>query len=252
VFALRHIFPAFERPVAEPHYVHIKPRRSGLALKIAGVLVAGLACAIALTPPDTSNSSESAASPVVVASATEGAQPQKPVAVDATPTPTPEKAKPAKTAAACGQSTARKDCVAARAAKAALLEAPQETSPSSPSPVVASAVEPAANIPAITAPAAATEALAAAEPVATAAPANTPFRTAAKKKTAVAAKKPRYPDDLLVERLVRVYDRILPDGRVVSVYRRASGGYESGSITYGEYRRASAAPLDRPRYFGLQ
>jgi hypothetical protein len=251
VFALRHIFPAFERPVAEPHYVHIKPRRSGLALKIAGVLVAGLACAIALTPPDTSNSSESAASPVVVASATEGAQPQKPVAVDATPTPTPEKAKPAKTAAACGQSTARKDCVAARAAKAALLEAPQETSPS-PSPVVASAVEPAANIPAITAPTAATEALAAAEPVATAAPANTPLRTAAKKKTAVAAKKPRYPDDLLVERLVRVYDRILPDGRVVSVYRRASGGYESGSITYGEYRRASAAPLDRPRYFGLQ
>jgi hypothetical protein len=68
----------------------------------------------------------------------------------------------------------------------------------------------------------------------------------------VAAKKTRYPDDLLVERLVRVYDQILPDGRIVSVYRRASGGYESGSITYGEYRRAAAVPLERPRYFGLQ
>jgi hypothetical protein len=222
-------------------------------LKIAGVVVAGLACAIALTPPDTSDSSESPASPVIIASATESAQPQKSAAAEATPAPTAEKAKPAKPAAACGQSTARKDCVAARAAKAALLEPPQETSPSSPSPVIASAVEPAANIPAITAPAAATEALAAVEPVAdAAASANTPLRTAAKKKTAVAAKKPRYPDDLLVERLVRVYDRILPDGRVVSVYRRAGGGYESGSITYGEYRRASAVPLDRPRYFGLQ
>jgi hypothetical protein len=225
-------------------------------LKIAGVLVVGLASAIALTPRDTADSLDSPATPAAVASAADSVQPQKTAVVEpalaTAPTPTPEKAKPAKTAAACGQSTARKDCVAARAAKAALLEVPQETSPSSP--VVESVAEPAANTPPAAVHTAATEALAAADPVvAAAAPANTPLRTAAKKKkTAVAAKKPRYPDDLLVERLVRVYDRILPDGRVVSVYRRASGGYESGSITYGEYRRASAAPLDRPRYFGLQ
>jgi hypothetical protein len=224
-------------------------------LKIAGVLMVGLASAIALTPRDTADSLDSPATPAAVASAADSAQQQKTAVVEpalaTAPTPTPEKAKPAKTAAACGQSTARKDCVAARAAKAALLEVPQETSPSSP--VVESVAEPATNTPPAAVHTAATEALAAADPVAPeAAPASTPLRTAAKKKTAVAAKKPRYPDDLLVERLVRVYDRILPDGRVVSVYRRASGGYESGSITYGEYRRASAAPLDRPRYFGLQ
>ncbi|HET7679812.1 MAG TPA: hypothetical protein VFK79_06710 [Xanthobacteraceae bacterium] len=61
-----------------------------------------------------------------------------------------------------------------------------------------------------------------------------------------------------VERLVKVYDQVMPDGRRVPVYRRAgSGSLEMGTIVDGEYRAyrsARQADLDPPRgrYFGLQ
>jgi hypothetical protein len=69
-----------------------------------------------------------------------------------------------------------------------------------------------------------------------------------------------------MERLVRVYDQVLPDGRRVPVYRRVgSGTYETGMIIDGEYRSSRRiidgeyrpsrrANLDPPtgRYFGLQ
>ena len=53
-----------------------------------------------------------------------------------------------------------------------------------------------------------------------------------------------------VERLVKVYEQVMPDGRRVPVYRRAgSGGYETGTIVDGEYRPARRAEA---RFFGLQ
>jgi hypothetical protein len=55
-----------------------------------------------------------------------------------------------------------------------------------------------------------------------------------------------------VERLVKVYEQVMPDGRRVPVYRRqGSGGYETGTIVDGEYRPARRAEA-RPRFFGLQ
>lgn len=232
----RGIFPTFERPVAAPHYMYVKPQRRGLGLTIAGGAAAVLACAIALTPPppDVSTSSDTAAPPVVAGVA----------AVEAPAAPAPEKttAQAAKTAVTCARTTARKDCVEMKAAKAAILASP-DTEPA------AVAAAPSANSAATAARADATEAMAAAEPVAEApaVPANAAPRAAARQKA-----RKKFADDAPVERLVRVYDQILPDGRRVPVYRRASGGYESGNIVDGEYRRAFAAPPERPRYFGLQ
>jgi hypothetical protein len=70
-------------------------------------------------------------------------------------------------------------------------------------------------------------------------------------------KRPRSVEDAPVERLVRVYDQVMPDGRRIPVYRRAgSGSLEMGTIVDGEYRAirpARRANLDPPgRYFGLQ
>jgi hypothetical protein len=71
-------------------------------------------------------------------------------------------------------------------------------------------------------------------------------------------KRPRPVEEAPVERLVRMYDQVMPDGRRVPVYRRVgSGSLEMGTIVDGEYRairparRAFAEPPSG-RYFGLQ
>jgi hypothetical protein len=82
------------------------------------------------------------------------------------------------------------------------------------------------------------------------------------KKTAAAPKAKRQravPEEVVqavreapVERLVKVYEQVMPDGRRVPVYRRqGSGGYETGTIVDGEYRPARRAEAGA-RFFGLQ
>jgi hypothetical protein len=78
------------------------------------------------------------------------------------------------------------------------------------------------------------------------------------KRTRTAEERTRTAEEAPVERLVKVYDRVLPDGRRVPVYRRAgSGTLEMGTIVDGEYRsygparRADLEPT-RGRFFGLQ
>ena len=71
-------------------------------------------------------------------------------------------------------------------------------------------------------------------------------------------KRPRPVEEAPVERLVRVQDQVMPDGRRIPVYRRVgSGSLEMGTIVDGEYRAyrpARGANLEPPtgRYFGLQ
>lgn len=86
-------------------------------------------------------------------------------------------------------------------------------------------------------------------------PADIPNAQQPKTTSASKAKRPRPAEEAPVERLVRVYDQVLPDGRRVPVYRRAgSGALEMGTIVDGEYRPARRANLDPPsgRNFGLQ
>ena len=69
------------------------------------------------------------------------------------------------------------------------------------------------------------------------------------------AKTMRAPDAAPAERLVRVYDQVMPDGRRVPVYRRANGSLEVGTVAEGEYRpsrSAELAPPGGPGVFGLQ
>ena len=74
----------------------------------------------------------------------------------------------------------------------------------------------------------------------------------------VPRKRPRPVEEAPVERLVKVYDQVMPDGRRVPVYRRVgSGSLERGAIVDGEYRAYRPARRDNlepptGRYFGLQ
>lgn len=241
---LRNLFPDFERP-APRRYLNIRPQPRRLGRKIAGGLFLSLICAIALAPLAATDSPPSSPALVPVAYLTDAA------AQKAVP------AEPVKTAAAkpaCTRTTARKDCAEARAAKAALLAAAvaEPASPPAPASAMAAPVVVADNRTETPARVAGTEALAAAEP-ASEADAVAPAKPATKrkaKKTRVADAAPAERSER-VERLVRVYDQVLPDGRRVPVYRRANGGFESGSIVNGEYRRTALA-LDRARYFGMQ
>jgi hypothetical protein len=58
-------------------------------------------------------------------------------------------------------------------------------------------------------------------------------------------------DEGPVERLTRVGERVMPDGRRVTVYRRSNGTYEVGSVVDGEYRPTHRTEAGA-RYFGLQ
>ena len=187
----------------------------------------------------------------------------------------------------CSQrATARRDCASVKAVKDARLKAPDpvpdtastRAPASAAAPVAASGPEPLNN----EAPRAA--AAKAPDPV----PASASARTSASVPASAAArvspsapaslkevppavvaavfaatasvpkpKRPRPVEEAPVERLVRVYDQVMPDGRRVPVYRRAgSGSLEMGTIVDGEYRAlrpARRANLEPPgRYFGLQ
>jgi hypothetical protein len=239
---LLQIFPRFERPAPPPPFLNIRPERRGIGLKIAGVLAAGLAVAIALTPqsPDVPPPTAVATRAVL-----EDAPAQKLTSVEAPTTPVPEKTvgRAAKLAVTCARTTtARRDCVEAKEAKAAVLASAMAAA-DTPRPAAAKSAETTAS-----ATASETNALAAIEGAeadagAVTVPAPPRQRPKAKK---------RFIDEAPVDRLVRVYDQIMPDGRRVPVYRRAGGSYESGSIVDGEYRRASAPPAERTHFFGLQ
>jgi hypothetical protein len=89
-----------------------------------------------------------------------------------------------------------------------------------------------------------------------AAPVSQPQKTAAapkaKRQRAVPEEVERAVREVPVERLVKVYEQVMPDGRRVPVYRRSgSGGYETGTIVDGEYRPARRAEAGA-RFFGLQ
>lgn len=87
------------------------------------------------------------------------------------------------------------------------------------------------------------------------APAAQPQKTAAapkaKRQRAVPEEVIRAAREAPVERLVKVYEQVMPDGRRVPVYRRQGGGYETGTVVDGEYRPARRAEAGA-RFFGLQ
>jgi len=247
----RGLLPTFERPLAPPTFINIRPEGSRLGRKI-GILVAGaFMLGIALAQFDNSPTLEATAmtaSPAPPAMAlAEAAAP-----VQSLPVAKPAVEKPRKAAqVVCEQkASVRRECADMRAAKEAkLLPLPVQTAVAAPARPGAEAV---AQPKPETVPSIAAQAMAAVTPTpAEAAPA-TPARAAARQKP----KKPRVPaDDPVVERLVHVYDQIGADGRRVPVYRRASGGYETGTIVDDEYRpsrRVNLEPQRGARYFGLQ
>ena len=68
------------------------------------------------------------------------------------------------------------------------------------------------------------------------------------------AKRPRPVEEAPAERLVRVYDQVMPDGRRLPVYRRVGSGsleIDGESRAYRPARRANIEPPNG-RYFGLQ
>jgi hypothetical protein len=197
----------------------------------------------------------------------------------------------------CSQrATARRDCASVKAVKDARLKAP-DPDPASPSASTSASARASASAPASAstsgpASASAPAPLKEAPPAAVAkapdpVPASASARTSASVPASAAArvspsasaplkevppavvaavfaatanvprKRPR-PEEAPVERLVRVPDQVMPDGRRVPVYRRVgSGSLERGAIVDGEYRAYRPARRDNlepptGRYFGLQ
>lgn len=263
MFPLRNLFPSFERPSHRPRYLNIETARGGRGRVIGGVALLGVACALALTltQPD--------ASPVAeIPSAQAAASPAAPVnkaKLAEAPAAAVEKPPAAKVWASCAQkTTARRECAMARAAKEAKLTQAAEpvvATVAAPSPLAVAATapapKPAASAP--KAPEAATTALASASDISSAsdeaaAPA-APVRKAKKiRKSDELAAVERAVREATTERLVRVYDEILPDGRRIPVYRRSNGRLEFGTVVGGQYRPSRTVELfsGRPRFFGLQ
>jgi hypothetical protein len=196
-----------------------------------------------------------------------------------------------KLSAQCAQrATARRDCANAKAFKETRLNAPEPTrpEPAASEPVGSIASQPAVkeaapakNAPPTKTPATAKETTAAAKATTTppketpppvreapravpaevvAAVAAVPVETLAAQQQRTAAtpkaKQQRQraadrDDDGPVERLTRVGERTMPDGRRVTVYRRSNGTYEVGSVVDGEYRPTRRMEAGA-RYFGLQ
>lgn len=249
----RFLFPSFEKPVDRPRYINIEQegrdyRGVGAVLLLAAVCGVGFA----LWEP-----SHQVTTPFVTASGARStpveaaAKAMETTAVAAESEDEQVAAPTVKLSQQCAQrATARRDCASVRAFKDARLNAPEPVAPADESklapvptkvaiaaePVVAPALQPAT--------------------AETPAAAETPVAQPQKAAAAPKAKRPRPADEAPVERLVRVYDQVLPDGRRVPVYRRVgTGSLEIGSIVDGEYRPGRrAANLDSPssRYFGLQ
>lgn len=246
MFSLRGLFPSFEKPVERQRYLNLEPQRRdfrGIAVVLG--LAATCGVALALWEPSTQ-----AATPFADASVTRSSPAQagnaaiKETTAAAANVEDDQPAPTVKMSTFCSQRTsARRDCASVKAFKDARLKVVEPT-PETPVPQAA--------------PAAVKAAVADQEPVSTASaqPSDAPVVQAPQRAAAAPkAKRLRVADDAPVERLVRVYDRILPDGRRVPVYRRVGGGYETGIIIDGEYRRARRAHLEPPsgaRVFGLQ
>jgi hypothetical protein len=278
MFSLR-LFPTFEKPVERARHLNIEPARRNFG-GVAAVLVLAASCgvALALWEPSTRSTTPfvTASTPSVAEATKVAAAPQpagKAVAQETTAAAEVEDDEPAltvKLSSQCTQrATARRDCANVKALKEARLKAPAPvpTPPAKPqtAPAVVAQTEAALAVPpkADPAPAVITAAVvdqaeaAPPKPVkAVEAPAASvpeqpgakPQRTATQK-----TKKPRVLEEPPVERLVRVYDQVLPDGRRVPVYRRANGRLEIGGVVEGEYRSyARRAEVYGTRYFGLQ
>jgi hypothetical protein len=292
---LRFLFPSFEKPQARPRFVNIE-RESHDFRSVGTVLLLAASCGVALafwepthqvTTPFVTASAPRSVTPAVGASKVAG--PETTSTADADDD---QSTATVKLSTLCSQrATARRDCASVKAVKDARLKAPD------PVPVAASAHAPASVPDSAAAPVAASgpaplnnnEApramvAKAPDPVPASASARTsasvpasavarvsPSSPAPSKEVppaVVAAvfaatanvprpKRPRPVEEAPVERLVRVYDQVLPDGRRIPVYRRAgSGSLELGTIVDGEYRAirpARRANLEPPgRYFGLQ
>jgi hypothetical protein len=264
VALFRITFPSFEKPVDRPRYLNVETeRRNFRGIGIVLVLAAACGVALALWEPShqvTSPFATAASSRPTPASAPSESVAAAPAAVEEDDQTAPT----VKLSTLCSQrATARRDCANVKAMKEARVTAPdsEPAEETKPAPVAAKPDAPAAAKasapvqPAVATPATVRQAVAAApaevgEVAHPEAAAPQPQKAAAPK-----VKRPRPAEEAPVERLVRVYDQILPDGRRVPVYRRVgSGGLETGTIVDGEYRPARRANLDAPpeRHFGLQ
>ena len=253
------MFPSFGKPAERPRYINVETE--GRSFRGVGIVL-GLAalCGVALalwepshqvTSPFTAASSSRSAPATIPAETTAASA----VVEDDQTTPT------VKLSTQCSQrATARRDCANVKALKDARLNAPESESPeeSKPAPVAAKA-----DMPAVAKPDALVQPPVVTPVVTRQTAAATPAETgevaqpeAAAHKPAPKVKRPRAVEEPPVERLVRVYDQVLPDGRRVPVYRRVgSGNLETGTIVDGEYRPARRANLDPPSgryYYGPQ
>ena len=257
---LRFFFPSFEKPVPRPRYLNIEPEGHDFhGVGVVLLLAASCGVALALWEP-----SHRVTSPFVTASvsrsAPAGASDAKIASQETNAAADAEDDQPptVKLSAFCSQrATARRACAEVKAFKEARLKAPDPAA--APSDPAAAPSDPAAAPSKQAQPAVVAAKAAVADQPETAAVAAQPEKpTVQPQRTAAApkAKRARPPvEEAPVERLVRVYDQIMPDGRRVPVYRRVgSGRYETGIIVDGEYRPSRRANLGPPtgRYFGLQ
>lgn len=262
MFSLRYLFPSFEKPVERPRYLNLEPARRDFR-GIGTVLVLAVSCGVALalwepstqaTTPFVTAAVEASkvANPAPAGVSKVAIQETMAAAGTAAETDDDQAALTVKLSAFCSQrTTARRDCAEVKALKEARLKAPEPAASSKPEAAPAAMKVHEAQPELASAPAQAAEPVSAVNAQPDAAAAQASQRTA----TAPRAKRPRAADDAPVERLVRVYDQVLPDGRRIPVYRRAGGGYETGTIVDGEYRPTRRATLEPPygaRRFGLQ
>lgn len=254
----RFLFPSFEKPVDRPRYINIEQdsrdfRGIGAVLALAAVCGLGF---VLWEPSHQVTTPFVTATPARPTPATASAKAPETTAVAAEAEEDQVVAPTVKLSAQCAQrATARRDCASVRAFKDARLNAPEPAAPE-PDAVPSKPEAVATKVSASAEPAVVPQASAMIAETPAVAPSDTPVVQTQKTAAAPKAKRPRPAEEAPVERLVRVYDQVLPDGRRVPVYRRVgTGALETGSIVDGEYRPGRrAANLDSPssRYFGLQ
>lgn len=222
----RFLFPSFEKPVARQPYINLeRPRRRlsgvGIALGVSVLFGSALALPQILQLPKGQQQFD-APSPAKTEAAASGETAT--ISSAAAAAAYADAAQPSvKLSALCAEKpTARRACAQAQAAKEALLSGSLARADAAPAVQQPTTQQQAASGP--------------------------------KPK----AKTVRSGDEVPgapVERLVRVYDQVMPDGRRVPVYRRADGSLEVGTVTDGEYRPSRSAELAPPAgrgFFGLQ
>ena len=230
----RSIFPSFEKPVARAQFLNIQhERRSFRGVAAVLLIAAGCGIGIALWEP-----SSQVTSPLVSAAITAPAPVAKVAETTAVANVDDDQSAPTvKQSSFCSQRTsARRACANVKAFKDARLTAPEPASAKSAATEAMASTETTASV--------------VAEPASIMAPAAEAPAVQPQKPAAPKVVKRRVQDNAPVERLVRVYDQVMPDGRVVPVYRRVgSTSLETGTIVGGEYRpsrRATLEPESRP------